>query len=69
MGKRPTRKKTKMTEQQRNREQYSHPENTNLQIYATLINSRIEHLYMEIYDREPTTRAQKRREELALGIF
>ena len=46
-----------MEDQQRNREPHSRPDDTNLQIYPTATNSRIEHLYIEIYDPEPTTRA------------
>ena len=58
-----------MTDQQRSREPHSRPEDANLLIYPTMINSRIEHLYIEIKDPEPTTTAQRRREELALGRF
>ena len=52
-----------------NQEPFTHPNDANLQIYPTKTNEGIEHLYIDLYGKEPETQAQKRAEELKLGIF
>ena len=43
----------------KNRQPHSHPDESNLQIYHVMGNTRVEHIYMEFQDHTPTTKAQK----------
>jgi len=48
---------------------YSHPEEPNIQITPYKGEHRTEYNITLFLDPEPTTTAQRRREEIALGIF
>ena len=50
-------------------EPYSHHEDANIQITPYNGEHRKEYHIQDFLQKEPTTRAQKRQEELALGLF
>ena len=50
-------------------EPYTHPEDKNHQIYPYKGQDRTEYSYINIHDPSPKTKQEKRKEELALGLF